>query len=368
MISKFDTSKLTRLEKIYWSMMQAKGAVPMLKGRPGEAKTAILRSIAKKLGMEYIDIRLSQIDEVVVTGFPATNEDGRSFSFRVPDWAVKANQSPTIICFEEYNRARLEQRNAAMQIMCEREVGMNHKLNDDVYMCATGNLGEEDGTDVEEIEAAQKGRLATIRHNLTIKDWEDGYATENVHALVLNFVKSNPQYFYKYEGDEVDSYASARTWDYLSMFIKTNFGDKNINYGELVDVLMTVGKSYVGSTITPFIRYINQIQQVSTKDILNKYPDIQEIVKKFNRPQISEYLLNLAEMNPEKLKDNQVENLIAFLGDISDDDELVNYFMKIVAMLDYAACEKDKNQMKNTQRIINTFPEIKERMKKHMLK
>ena len=364
----FDLSKLTKKEKLYFSMIRAKGAVPFIKGRPGEAKTAILRTIAKKLGMQYIDLRLSQVDEVVVTGFPATNEDGKTFSFRVPDWAEKANSMPTLICFEEYNRARLEQRNAAMQIMCEREVGMNLKFNEDVYMVATGNLGEEDGTDVEEIEAAQKGRLATIRHNLTIEDWEVGYAAENVHPLILNFVKSNPQYFYKYEGDEVDNYACARSWDYLSMFIKENFGEKNMNYSELLDALMACGKSYVGSSINPFIRYINQMQQVSVKDILNRYEEIQEFVKKFNRPQISEYLLNLSEMDPEKMKEKQVDNLISFLSDISDDDELVNYFMKIVGMLDYAACEKDKSKMKHTSKIVNTFPEIKERMKKHMLK
>jgi hypothetical protein len=367
-MSKVNTNNLTKLERVYWMMIQSKGAVPMLKGRPGEAKTAILRTIAKKLNLQYIDIRLSQVDEVVVTGFPAVNEDGKTFSFRTPDWATKANSQPTLICFEEYNRARLEQRNAAMQIMCEREVGMNLKLNDDVYMVATGNLGEEDGTDVEEIEAAQKGRLATIRHNLTIQDWEDGYAAENVHPLVLSFVKSNPQYFYKYEGDEVDSYASARTWDYLSMFIKTNFGDKNVNYSELVDVLMTVGKSYVGSSITPLIRYITQMQQVSVKDILKKYDDVRDVVKGFNRPQVSEYLLNLSEMSPEKMKEGEVDNLIKFLKDINDDDELVNYFMKIVAMLDYASCEKNKDAFKNTSRVVNTFPDIKERMKKHMLK
>lgn len=362
----FDTSKLTKKEKLYWMMMKSGGAVPFIKGRPGEAKTAILRSIARKLDLNYIDIRLSQIDEVVVTGFPAVNPDGKTFSFRVPDWAVQANDRPTIICFEELNRARLEQRNASMQIMCEREVGMNHKLNENVFIVATGNLGEEDGTDVEEIESAQRGRMATIRHTLTIEDWEDGYARENVHPLVLSFIKSNPQYFYKYEGDEAESYASPRTWDYLSMFIKENFGSKSINYGELVDTLMVAGKSYVGSTINPFIRYINQMQQISVKDILNRYEEIQEIAKKFTRPQVSEYLTNLGEMSMEKLKEKQVENVCMFLQDIHDDDELVNFFIKIAKKLNFVECQKDPSKMKNTSTIVNKFPEIKKRMQSIM--
>lgn len=354
-------SKLTRIEKIYYMMMVARGAVPFVQGRPGEAKTAIVRSIASKLGYQFIDIRLSQIDEAVVTGLPLGDENGKSFSFRTPDWALRANEHPTIICFEEYNRAKLEQRNAAMQIMCEREVGMNHKFNDDVLMIATGNLGEEDGTDVEEIESAQRGRLATIRHTLTIEDWEEGYAKENVHPLILSFIKTNPQYFYKYEGDEAPAYASPRSWDYLSKFITRN----NLGDGELTDYMVTIGKSYVGSTIQPFIRYIEQLRQISVKDILTRYDEIREFAIKFTRPQISEYLINLQEMTIEKLKAAEVDNLIKFLGDIKDDDELASFFVKIVAQLDYAACKKDPNKMKNTRKIMNTFPDIKERIKGH---
>jgi len=352
-------SKLTKRQKLYFQMMVAKGAVPFVKGRPGEAKTASIRAIARKLGYEYIDIRLSQIDEVVVTGFPTVDNNGETYSFKVPQWAVKANEKPTIICFEELNRARLEQRNAAMQIMCEREVGMNFKLNDNVLMIATGNLGEEDGTDVEEIESAQRGRLATIRHELTIDEWEQDFAKDNVHPMILNFVKANPAYFYKYEGDDADSYACARSWDYLSKFLIEN----KVEDSDIVDYLMMVGKSYVGSSVQPLIRYIEQMRSISVKDILNRYPEVREVAKKFTRPQISEYLMNLQEMTIEKLKPTQVENLIAFLGDIKDDDELVNFFVKIVGQLDYAACKRDEKNMKNTRQIMNTFPDIKARIK-----
>jgi hypothetical protein len=371
MNSTFDTSKLTKKELLYWRMMAAKGAVPFIKGRPGEAKTAIVKSIARKLGLQLIDIRLSQMDEIVVTGFPATNPDGHTFSFRTPDWAVRANEKPTIIVFEEYNRAKLEQRNAAMQIMCEREVGMNFKFNENVYMAATGNLGDADGTDVEEIESAQKGRLATINHTLTIDDWCEGYAEENVHPLILGFIKSNPQYFWAYKGDEEDSYASARTWDYLSMFIKENFGTKNVNYTELIDTLSLIGKSYVGSSNVPFMRYVKQMNQISAKDILNRYEEIADVITGFNRPQISEYLTQLAEHNIEKLKEKQVENLIKFLTVIKekqDDDEIASFFLKIVEQLDFVAVQEDPSKKKNTSKIVNSFVDIKERMQKKMAK
>lgn len=359
-----DTSKLTKKELMYWMMIRTHGAVPYLIGRPGDAKTAILRSIADKLGLQLIDLRLSQIDEVVVTGLPTEDKNGESFSFKVPAWALKANSAPTLIVFEEVNRARLEQRNAAMQIWAEREVGMNLKLNKTVFMAATGNLGDEDGSDVEMLESAQKGRLATIRHSLTIKDWEDGFAKENVHPLVLSFVNAQPQYFYKYEGDEADAYASPRSWTYLSNFIKTNFGDKNVNYSSLKDAMLMVGKAYVGSSINPFIRYIEQLEQFTIQDILKDYDAVRPMVKKFTRPQISEFLTNLAEINVEKLKDSEVDNIIKFTKDIKNDDELMNYFIKLVHAMQISSMEKDKNSIKNTARIINAHQGIKERLVK----
>jgi len=349
---------LTKLENMYWMMIRANGAVPYIKGRPGEAKTAILRTIAKKLGLQYIDIRLSQVDEAVVTGFPATNPDGQTFSFRTPDWAVKANSQPTIICFEEYNRAKLEQRNAAMQIMCEKEVGMNFKFNENVYMVATGNLGEEDGTDVEEIEAAQRNRMATIKHTLTIKDWEIGYAKENVHPLVLGFINASPSYFYKAEPD-ADSFATPRSWDNLSKFIKSNFGTKREVTQTLVDTLTLCGKAYVGSSILPLLRYLETVKQISVQDILNSYDEVREVVQNFSRPQISEMIVNLQEIVINELTPEELENLISFMSDIKDDDEIIKFFKHIIQQTNIDEPTKNVNIFK----IRDRFPDKIKRMK-----
>ena len=364
-----DTSSLTKLELLYFKMMRARGAVPFVKGRPGEAKTAIIRSISKKLGLQYIDIRLSQIDEIVVTGYPHTSDDGKSFDFVTPAWALRANSTPSIICFEEYNRAKLEQRNAAMQIMAEREVGMNLKLNDNVLIIATGNLGEEDGTDVEEIESAQRGRLATIKHKLTIADWKEGYANENVHELILAFIDANPDAFYKYEREDVsDSYASARSWDYLSRYIISNYGTmatQNTNLPQLINDLRQIGKSYVGTTSNKFIKYIEQMSRISILDILNRFDEIKKMASAFSRPMVSEYLTQLADdkMDIEALSKAQVDNLNKFLKTVSDDDELVSFFRKIVEKIDFMAVKLNPSIMNNTKVIIDSFPKIKSRMK-----
>ena len=46
----------------------------MLRGAPGVGKSTIVRSIAEKLGIEFIDIRLSQLERVDFCGLPSIED------------------------------------------------------------------------------------------------------------------------------------------------------------------------------------------------------------------------------------------------------------------------------------------------------
>ncbi len=62
-------------------MMNAKSGVLYIQSAPGYAKSAIMRSIANKMGFQYFDIRLSMVDETDVGLFPTVDEemvDGRN--------------------------------------------------------------------------------------------------------------------------------------------------------------------------------------------------------------------------------------------------------------------------------------------------
>ena len=163
---------LTAKERKYFSVMWAKYGVLNITSKPGVAKSAIGRSIADKMNFRYMDIRLSMVDETDVGLYPSISEvevDGsmvKCLDFVVPRWAIEANKQPTIIHFEELNRASQQVRNAALQILLERQIGTDFKFNENVLMMSSGNLGDEDGTDVEEFDSALNNRLVHINHTL----------------------------------------------------------------------------------------------------------------------------------------------------------------------------------------------------------
>ena len=136
---------LTEKERKYFAIMWAKYGVLFISSKPGVAKSAIGRSIAEKMGFAYLDMRLSMSDESDFK-YPYLEDgvfDGKPIKvsgYAVPRWAYEANQRPTLIHFEELNRAPQFVRNAALQILLEREIG-EFKFNSNVIMMASGNLG-----------------------------------------------------------------------------------------------------------------------------------------------------------------------------------------------------------------------------------
>lgn len=360
---KFPTGykSLSDREKKYYKMMNAKSGVLYIQSAPGYAKSAIMRSIAKKMGCQYFDIRLSMVDETDVGLFPTIDEmevggtKQKMLCHVAPKWAYMANEQPTIIHFEELNRSTLAVRNAALQMLLEREIGSFFKFNDNVMMCSSGNLGEEDGTDVEEFDQALNNRLIHIEHQMPFPEWVENYANENVCPVIVQFLKTHTEHYYK-KPDERNqrnkAYATPRSWTFLSDYIFQNYGeyvektdmDGNTIKGEngenkmfkqfpsirlWINDIKEIGHGYVGASNARFIRYCEDTLKITLDDVLNRFDDIESDVINFNRDKKSELLTNMKERKVSQLKPAQVENLLKFLQTISD-DEVIGYLLHVL--------------------------------------
>ena len=374
----FDLSYLNPKELTYFRMMYPKSGVLFLTSAPGIAKSAMQRSLAKKLqkvemivdanggvdvqksgkvignSMFYIDLRLAMLDETDVGLFPDKfsmniTENGEEIlkSFLdhiVPKWAYLANNPPkkkdpndtlpycgTIIHFEELNRAPLAVRNAALQILLERCIGYEFQFNDNVLMVSTGNLGEEDGTDVEEFDAALNGRLIHMEHTLSFDEWVEYWAKDNIQNIIIRFLTAHPDLYYlgkKSRSEKDKSYACPRTWTFLSDFIKANYGFDAPAQRWINDIQL-LGHGYVGSANVKFCKYVRDVLRISIQDIINKYPELQKDGVQFTRDKKSELLQDLRQQEFNKFKPNQIENVKLFMIDLGD-DEISAFLIKLI--------------------------------------
>lgn len=367
---------LSNREKKYYKIMNAKSGVLYIYSPPGFAKSAIMRNIAKKLGAQYFDIRLSMVDETDVGLFPMIDdiiingETKKVLHHVVPDWAYLANEKLTIIHFEELNRSTSSVRNAALQILLEREIGTFFKFNDNVLMCASGNLGEDDGTDVEEFDAALNNRLIQLEHELTFTEWYEVYAKEFVCPTIVDFLKHHSDFYWKKADNKSKNkaYATPRSWTFLSDYIWVNYGKNKYTYRNddngnvILDIdgkpkqfrnypppivwledIKQIGHGYIGASNVRFFKYCEDILKISIDDILNNYDTIENDILSFSRDKKSELLQTMKERKVFKLNTNQINNLLKFLNTISD-DECVGYLLHVLDK-EYVA---DLNDKKNT--------------------
>lgn len=323
MVDKLDL--LTTKEKEYLAIMWPKYGVLNITSKPGVAKSAIGLSIANKLGMRYIDIRLSMVDETDVGLYPAVSEivvDGKSIKcldFVVPRWAIEANRQPTIIHFEELNRASQQVRNAALQILLERCIGMDFHFNNNVLMMSSGNLGDEDGTDVEEFDAALNNRLIHIDHVLGVDEWLQNFAIDKCHSLVVGYIKAHPEQIYKIS-ENSKGYATPRSWTMLSLFITRNFG-KNASPRDFLPLLKKVAHGYVGNSAMKFVQYCEDMLNISIQDVINNYDGVKKDLAKYNRDKNSELIQSLKEIDISTLSEKQLNNIVKFLENVGDDEK-----------------------------------------------
>ena len=316
---------LTEKEREYLAIMWPKYGVLNITSKPGVAKSAIGLSIANKLGMRYIDIRLSMVDETDVGLYPNVSEitvDGKSIKcldFVVPRWAIESNRQPTIIHFEELNRASQQVRNAALQILLERCIGMDFKFNDNVLMMSSGNLGDEDGTDVEEFDAALNNRLIHIDHVLGVEEWLKNFAVDKCHRLIVSYIKTHPEQIYK-TSDNMKGYATPRSWTMLSKFITQNYG-KESSARDFLPLLRKVAHGYVGNSAMKFLQYCEDMLNISIQDVINNYDGVKKDLAKYNRDKNSELIQSLKEIDISTLNDKQLGNIVKFLGGVGDDEK-----------------------------------------------
>ena len=322
---------LTEREKLYFMVMWPKSGVLYITSKPGIAKSAISRSIAEKMGFRYMDIRLSMVDETDVGLYPNVSEleNGlKCLDFVVPRWALEANKQPTIIHFEELNRATLPVRNAALQILLERQIGTEFRFNDTVLMMSSGNLGDEDGTDVEEFDNALNNRLIHYSHTLGADEWVENYAKEKVHGTIVSYIRAYPEKLYQNPTENTKAYATPRSWTFLSEFICKNFG-KDSGPKQFLPVLRSVANSYVGNGAQRFLQYCEEMINITIQDIIDRYDKIEKELDKYNRDKNSELIQSLKEYDIKKLTDKQLDNVTKFLKRVGD-DELTAYLLHVL--------------------------------------
>lgn len=272
-------------------------STPFIHGGPGVGKSEATYQIAEELGIGFIDLRLSQLESADIRGIPTADLEQGSSRWLPPETipfekfadlpipaAYPINKGKKfkdggILFLDEFNRARFDVQQAAFQLVLDRQVGL-HKILDNWFIVAAGNLGVDDGTDVNEMDAALNNRFAHFTATVNDKCWLEWAESANVHPDVIGFIQSKPGYLQKKMNEDDDVILTPRSWKKFSDILKQN---ENI---DPKDVAQMVGPSIINGAAAQFITWLDQKTVVSPQDVLNKYKLMKKRIKAMQRDQV----------------------------------------------------------------------------------
>lgn len=272
----------------------------MVYGAPGIGKTSILLEFAQANGYDLRVKHLSRMDATDWSGIPKQGDDQKFTEFLpISIFKPSENGKRIILFFDELNTATPQVLNAALDVILEKKgEGENAKLPKNTIILAAGNLGEEDGTMVENLSSAVKTRMIQVRMKAEPEQWLEWAKTKNLNPTVIRFIEQNPTYLLDLSAfrEELDQMATPRGWEQVSHVIET-LGKTDLPLLEQM-VMGIVGKK-AGKQFLAFFKNPHQGEATWEQCILEAYDS-------YNSGNIADTtddkLLNLTELVNEGLK------------------------------------------------------------------
>lgn len=199
----------------------------MLRGAPGVGKSSIVKAVADKLGIGFIDVRLAQMERVDFAGLPSINNGVTEWN--VPAFWPKDEKSKGIILLDEITSAPSDCQVAAYSVVLDRRIpNSNYVLPDGWLIVAAGNR-TCDRAVVKTMSSALANRFVHFEIEANVDDWVKWATMNEIDPSVIGFINFRPNLLFKMEGQNLEQgWPSPRSWERVSNCIKMFNGNVNI--------------------------------------------------------------------------------------------------------------------------------------------
>jgi len=193
----------------------------MMHGSPSTAKSKSVQQMCDRLGMELMDIRLSQREFVDLRGIPSVVD--KTTEFNPPAELPKKGCPPTVLFLDEINQADKSTQAASYQLFLDRKLG-EYDLPNNVWVCAAGNY-LTDRAIVNKMGSALNNRVIHLYVKIDADQWASWALLNNIHNSVIAFIRFGSQHLMEMQSTDADvqnrlkhadAFASTRTWEFVS--------------------------------------------------------------------------------------------------------------------------------------------------------
>lgn len=210
-------------------------------GQKGTGKTQIAIQAIEECGYKVNYINLSVVERCDIMGMPIMNSSSKTIDYKLPSYLPPLEGKPdSVILFDEADKASPDVMAPLLEILQFRSI--NHAPLNIVSCILTGNLPEEK-VYANQISSALLDRTSKYILEFNFSLWIDWAKVNNVHDLILGFLRYNPEFTCGKIDDLVYASPSPRGWTLASQAL---FKSKEINMTDIESVTQIIS-GYVGS-------------------------------------------------------------------------------------------------------------------------
>ena len=192
----------------------------LIHSSPGIGKSSIVRQVAEKLNIGFVDVRLAEMESVDIRGLPSVDKENGVMKWNAPDFWPRDPKSKGIIFLDELTSCDKSCQVAAYELILDRKIGDFYKVPDGWYIVSAGNLTTDRAVALS-MSSALSNRFLHVEIEADAPQWCKWAMTHDIHPSVTGFIQYRPENLFNMERENLErGWPSPRSWDRVSQMTK----------------------------------------------------------------------------------------------------------------------------------------------------
>ena len=291
-------------------------AIPIrMQGRHGIGKSQSVYQIAKKLGLQVVERRLSQMTEGDLIGLPEMTGEGktRSTSFKPCDWLIDCCENPRVLFLDELNRALPGVGQATFQLADSRGF-YGYKLHPETRIFVGENIGDQ--YQVQTTDPAEISRYAIVELDPSIEEWIEYLGEINCHSATIEFLRGNSKFIEHRQGafENNKKYPDRRAWVRLDTELQQSKVIDDPYHEVFYHICMAMVGVEAAVVFTKFCK--EREQQITAKDIIANWKKAKKKMGKETQEKYVECIGKLTDhIKVNDVNDDEAKQIASFMED-----------------------------------------------------
>lgn len=263
------------LHTIWTQPTRARDVPPlMLWGAPGTGKSTLVREVAEREGIGFLDFRLAQREPVDLRGLPVPRGD--AVHWLLPAEWPRDQESRGIILFDELTAADRALQVAAYELILDRRLGELYTLPPGWYVTAAGNRATDRAVSVP-MSSALANRFCHLELDPDTAGWIAWALRRGLRPEVAGFIRWRPALLLSAEGELERGWPSPRAWERVSH-------ELNVIEGGMFSA--TVRERLIGLAVTGLVGSGAATEFFAFRDLRAGLPDALDILEGRVEPKV----------------------------------------------------------------------------------